>query len=68
VVVWIQAHLIFSIQARQREKMNEEHNQRLATTVDRLLQESTERLNQHYEEKMAVLDEKVSFERLCRVH
>lgn len=30
--------------ARQREKMNEEHNQRLSATVDKLLAESNERL------------------------
>uniref|UniRef100_A0A669EDS1 PTPRF interacting protein alpha 3 n=1 Tax=Oreochromis niloticus TaxID=8128 RepID=A0A669EDS1_ORENI len=46
--------------ARQRERMNDEHNKRLSDTVDKLLSESNERLQLHLKERMAALEEKVN--------
>lgn len=52
-------HSMFVPQARQRERMNDEHNKRLSDTVDKLLSESNERLQLHLKERMAALEEKV---------
>uniref|UniRef100_A0A1I8JBB0 SAM domain-containing protein n=1 Tax=Macrostomum lignano TaxID=282301 RepID=A0A1I8JBB0_9PLAT len=43
---------------QQRERLHEEHSGRLSATVDRLLEESNERLQQHLAEKMASLTER----------
>ena len=56
---------MFLSKAREREKMNEDHNSRLSNTVDKLIAESSDRLQAQLKERIAALEEKVNDSLLC---
>ena len=45
--------------AKEKERINEEHIERLQSTVERMLKESNQRLKTHFAEKKALMEEKV---------
>ena len=47
------------VQAREKERVNQEHIERLQSTVERMLEESNQRLRTHFAEKKALTNEKV---------
>lgn len=49
------------LQSQGKERVNEEHIERLQMTVERMLKESNQRLKAHVVEKKVLLNEKVSF-------
>ena len=51
--------ILLRTQAKDKERINEEHIERLQSTVERMLKESNQRLKTHFAEKKSLMEEKV---------